>query len=60
MFGMIDTIKEALSTLKGKVVAAVIAFVVTVLGAVQVGIVDFSQVASAFVGEKAEQVEQID
>ena len=55
-----NEIKEALKTLKGKVIAAVVAFVVSVLGAVQTGIVDFSEVAAAFVGETAAQVEQID
>lgn len=57
---IMETIKEALKTLKGKVIAAVLTLVVAVLGAVQTGIVDFSEVAAAFVGEKAEQVENID
>ena len=53
-----ETIKEALKTFKGKVVAAVVALIVAVAGAVQVGIVDVAEIATTFIGEKVEQIDE--
>ncbi len=58
MNDLVDKIKEEFGTLRGKIISAVLAFVVAVLGAVQLGIVDVAEIASQFVGEAADQVEQ--
>lgn len=55
---LIESLKEAFNTTKKKVIAAITAFIIAALGAVQTGIVDFSEVAAAFVGDKAAQVEE--
>lgn len=56
---LVEKIKEELATLRGKVTAAVMAFIVAVIGAVQLGVVDLAEMANEFLGEQAEQVEQM-
>lgn len=52
-----DRIIEALKTFKGQLVTAAIALIVAVLGAVETGIIDLSDIAAAFIGDKADQVQ---
>ena len=56
---LVEKIKEELATLRGKVTAAVMAFIVAVISAVQLGVVDLAEMANEFLGEQAEQVEQM-